>query len=46
MRAYISKEKVEDVLGHLKEQREQTMAELYQEIKAVGESKEVEKETN
>jgi hypothetical protein len=41
MRSTVAKEKVEDVLGYLKEQRELTMAELYEEIKAVGESKEI-----
>jgi hypothetical protein len=41
MRAHVAKEKVEDVIGYLKEQRELTMADLYEEIKAVGESKEI-----
>lgn len=35
MRSKIAKEKIEDVLGYLKEQRESTMKELYEEIKSI-----------
>ncbi len=36
----IAKEKIQNALGYLQEQREQTLAELYEEIEKVGKEKE------
>src|SRR3989304_6002344 len=44
MREQIVKDKVEDVLGHLKQEREQIMNDLYEEIKAVQDNKQKETE--